>query len=197
MSQNDVYTTRQAALRLGVSLRTVQLWVESGILPAWKTAGGHRRIARSAVERLVDQHDLALEDTAADQRFTILVVEDEKSLRELYELKLGGWDLPLEILSTSNGYEALLLIGAKRPDLLVTDLSMPAMDGFHMIRTLKSSAEYRALDIIVVTGLDEAEIEDRGGLPREITVLHKPIPFAELEAIIRKLCTGLSTRMET
>jgi len=185
MSQDDVYTTREAARRLGVSLRTVQLWVESGTLPAWKTMGGHRRISREVVDRLVREQEVSLEVGPADQRLTILVVEDEESLRKLYEQKLLSWDLPLEILTAANGYEALLMIGDKRPDLLIADLSMPGMDGFRMIRTLSSAKEFRDLEIIVVTALDGTEIEQRGGLPEGIRVLRKPIPFAELESIVR------------
>ncbi|MFY8043989.1 MAG: MerR family transcriptional regulator, partial [Rhodoferax sp.] len=45
-------TTREVGEALGVAVRTVQLWVESGVLPAWRTAGGHRRIARAAVDKL-------------------------------------------------------------------------------------------------------------------------------------------------
>ena len=188
MSQNNVYTTREAAERLGVSLRTVHLWVESGALAAWKTMGGHRRISRDSVERVVREQEHALDADTAAHRFRILVVEDEESLRQLYELKLDSWDLPLEILTTANGYEALLIIGDKRPDLLVADLSMPAMDGFRMIRTLKSSAEFRDLEIVVVSALDATEIEDRGGLPDGVRVFRKPIPFAELESIVRGYC---------
>ena len=39
-TNDDVLSTREAAEQLGVALRTVQLWVENGVLPAWKTAGG-------------------------------------------------------------------------------------------------------------------------------------------------------------
>lgn len=46
-------TTREAAELLNVSLRTVQLWVDDGILQAWKTAGGHRRVQRESVDRLL------------------------------------------------------------------------------------------------------------------------------------------------
>ena len=59
-TNDDVLSTREAAERLGVALRTVQLWVESGVLPAWKTAGGHRRISRIAVERLIGERRAAL-----------------------------------------------------------------------------------------------------------------------------------------
>lgn len=44
-------TTAEAARSLGVSIRTIQLWVDSGVLTAWKTVGGHRRILLDSVER--------------------------------------------------------------------------------------------------------------------------------------------------
>lgn len=50
----DILTTANAAELLGVSVRTAQLWVESGQLPSWKTPGGHRRIPRQAVLDLIE-----------------------------------------------------------------------------------------------------------------------------------------------
>jgi len=185
MAHDDVYTTRQAAERLGVSLRTIQLWVESGVLPAWKTAGGHRRVARASVEELVAERNKALDGRPARETFKILVVEDEESLRKLYQLKFASWNLPIETLTAANGYDGLLVIGDQHPDLLIADLSMPGMDGFRMIRTLKASPNYRSLEIVVVTALDATEIEDRGGLPEGVTVFTKPVPFQELESIVR------------
>ena len=59
-------TTREVASRLGVSLRTVQLWVEADILPAARTPGGHRRIPYNAVEALALSTGLG-GDPLADQ----------------------------------------------------------------------------------------------------------------------------------
>lgn len=50
---DPILTTREAARLLGVAVSTAQVWMESGALPTWKTPGGHRRVRRSAVERLV------------------------------------------------------------------------------------------------------------------------------------------------
>lgn len=187
MSQNDVCTTRQAAKRLGVSLRTVQLWVENGTLPAWKTAGGHRRISTEAVDRLVAQQRQALDVDGATGPLRVLVVEDQASLRQLYEMTLANWDLPLEVLTAENGYQGLLMTGEKHPDLLIADLSMPHLDGFKMIRTLKDSDEFSDLEIVVVSALDSTEIEARGGLPQVVTVFAKPIPFADLKHLIQRM----------
>lgn len=59
MSTTDdpILTTRDAAELLGVAVSTVQLWMESGALPAWKTPGGHRRVRLSAVLALRRQRD--------------------------------------------------------------------------------------------------------------------------------------------
>lgn len=53
MADSEFLSTRQAAQRLGVSLGTVQNMVENGVLDAWKTAGGHRRIPASSVDNLL------------------------------------------------------------------------------------------------------------------------------------------------
>ncbi|MCX8145879.1 MAG: excisionase family DNA-binding protein [Azovibrio sp.] len=53
VADSQVYSTREASELLGVSLRTVQLWVDSGVLQAWKTAGGHRRISKASVDALL------------------------------------------------------------------------------------------------------------------------------------------------
>lgn len=51
----DILTTADAAELLGVSIRTAQMWVESGQLPSWKTPGGHRRIPRQSVLNLIEE----------------------------------------------------------------------------------------------------------------------------------------------
>jgi len=55
----EFISTTEAASMLGISLRSVQYWVEKGKLDAWKTAGGHRRIVRKSVEKLMAEQDSA------------------------------------------------------------------------------------------------------------------------------------------
>lgn len=207
-TNDDVLSTREAAERLGVALRTVQLWVEGGVLPAWKTAGGHRRISRLAVERLIDERTAALSGTvplpvlpvlpalatpAAGGRLQVMVVEDEPELLRLFTLVIDGWDLPVTLTSASNGFEALLLMGQHCPDLLVTDLNMPGMDGFKMISSLRGvSPAFDGMDIIVVTALTTDEIDRRGGLPDGVRVFHKPVPFDDLEMLVRTRIDGMA-----
>ncbi len=203
-TNDDVLSTREAAEQLGVALRTVQLWVEGGVLPAWKTAGGHRRISRIAVERLISERRSALSgvstDSAAalnngatDGRLRLMVVEDEPDLLRLFTMVIAGWDLPIEVTPASNGFEALLLMGQNCPALLLTDLNMPGMDGFKMISSLRGvGSAYDDMEIVVVTALTAGDIAARGGLPDGVRVFHKPVPFDELEILVRDRVAALS-----
>ena len=205
MSQANVQkifcTTREASEILGVSLRTAQLWVESGLLEAWKTSGGHRRISRDSVERLLfnpamrsgarqEKADAGNPGTAKPEApaageppLAILVVEDSTALRRLYELTLARWPFPVRITTASDGHEALIRLGLQRPDMLIADLNMPKMDGFHMLEAIRAIPELNDLAIVAVTGLDPKEILERGGVPEGVRVLPKPIPFGELQVI--------------
>lgn len=192
-------TTREAAALLGVSLRTAQLWAEGGLLAGWKTKGGHRRIDRTSVERLLVSvaalpvaADGAAEAVAAKGEFRILVAEDDPVLRSLYEINLGEWPMAPKVTLVSDGYEALLRIGRERPDLLIADLQMPQMDGFFMLEAIRKIEELADMAIVVVTGLGAQEIAARGGIPADIPILFKPVSFDALEAIAERTQRGHS-----
>ena len=185
-------TTREAADRLGVSLRTAQLWVDSGILEAWKTEGGHRRITLTSVERLMQEKTATASPTDGDtppdnDRLKVLVVEDDNVLLKLYRMRIAAWNLPIDVTTASNGYEALVLIGREQPDLMISDLLMPGIDGFQMVRTLLASSFREGMEVVIVSGISDQEIEQSGGLPPGVKRLPKPVPFAELKAMAENL----------
>lgn len=194
-------TTKEASTLLGVSVGTVQLWVESGLLQAWKTAGGHRRVMRDSVERLLHKAPQAPAHTlqalpsanlppavlAAPRRLRILVVEDDPSLLRLYQVRMASWPMAPDVEVSNNAFNALLSMGRSCPDLLVTDLHMPGIDGFGMLQALEKAPESASMRTVVVTGLDAAGILARGGLPARVEVLSKPVPFDRLQHIAQAL----------
>ncbi len=189
---DELMTTREAGEALGVAVRTVQLWVESGVLPAWRTAGGHRRIARSAVEKLMAERTRVIDGHAPEHKpsapaaLKLLVVEDDPDLLRLFTLVVEGWDFPVQLSTASNGFDGLVRIGQLQPDMVVTDLNMPGMDGFQMVRSLKKAGSgFADLAVIAVTALSKGDIQDRGGLPAGVAVFQKPVPFKEIEALAR------------
>lgn len=193
MNAEDAYvSTREAANLLGISLRTAQLWVESGVLLAWKTSGGHRRILRKSVDALlaerVRQSGGSISSTASSKAgLKVVVVEDDQDLLRLIELTLSDLPQNIDVRSAKDGFAGLVLIGQFLPDLVIADLNMPGMDGFRMINSLVGS-EFAPAKIIVSTALSPADIEQRGGLPETIEVLQKPYSLAILEQQVLSLC---------
>jgi excisionase family DNA binding protein len=185
MSSEDAYvSTREAADLLGISLRTAQLWVESGVLLAWKTSGGHRRILRQSVDALLAerarQSGAVTKKSTATDALKVVVVEDDQDLLRLIELSLSDLPRPTEVRSAKDGFAGLVLIGQFLPDLVIADLNMPGMDGFRMIQSLIGS-EFAPTKIIVSTALSPADIELKGGLPDSIEILQKPYSLELLE----------------
>ena len=187
-------TTREAAKVLGISLRTAQVWVENGQLDAWKTEGGHRRISRNSVQRLLDGEvtkrppaPAETQGTPYPERIKILIVEDDSILLKLYKTIFASWKMPVDVITAGNGVDGLILIGKESPDLMITDLSMPGMDGIQLIRNLATSSFRDGIEIVVVSGLDSEEIAAQGGLPEGIPTFCKPIPFAELKSIVSSI----------
>ena len=179
----DFMTTREAAEQLGVALSTIQHWSEKGLLKAWKTGGGHRRIARSSVEALLRQQ-LELLEAPEEAVPTVLVVDDDLQALKLFQEHFSAHGPALDLKTASNGFEGLVNMGRFRPDVLITDLLMPGMDGFQMIRTLKRLPAFSDLLIIVVSAIPKAEICEKGISEREMKVFSKPVPYREIGEII-------------
>jgi excisionase family DNA binding protein len=195
MADPEFVTTRQAAQRLGVSLGTVQHMVESGALEAWKTLGGHRRIPLSALEAHLGRRR-ALTPSAADAsgKLDLLIAEDDASLQKLYQLTIERWEMPINLRIVNNGFDGLVQVGQRVPDVLITDLMMPGLDGYEMIRRLRANNELAHMDILVVSALDKEEVLAHDGFPANITVFGKPIPFHEIKGF---LLGRLSSRNRT
>ena len=182
VSDNAVIGTQEAARQLGVSVRTVQLWVERGILDAWKTPGGHRRISLQSVERALASRQSGVGN--ADAGLRILVVEDDATMQSYYRALLDVLRPEAELVVASDGYEGLIELGRQSPQLMLVDVDMPGMDGLAMLRRLGSGNLGEGVRIAIVSGLGKDEIDARGGAPDGIPVFKKPLGVDELGELL-------------
>ena len=90
----------------------------------------------------------------------IMLVEDDKSLREIYGVRLlaEGYD----IVSAGDGEEALAMAIKERPQLIVSDVMMPKISGFDMLDILRSTTETKNIKVIMMTALSSEDQRQRG-----------------------------------
>jgi excisionase family DNA binding protein len=189
----DLMTTSDVAKELGVTIRSVQLWVEQGVLEGWKTPGGHRRITRASFNRIAMVKAEQKDVIADGSRLKVVVVEDDQAVLMLYRLTIDSWQLPIDVTLISSACEGIVSITQNTPDVLITDLRMPEMDGFAMLNVLRGLEDFSRMAIVVVTGLQAHEIEAKGGLPKGVRLYGKaPVPFWEM----RELMQGLVDRKQ-
>ena len=101
-------------------------------------------------------------------------------LLRMYEATLSRWPMQPKVITASSATAGLVSVGRFNPDMLITDLHMPGMDGFDMLRELDRMPETGQTVIVAVTGLDDDAIKAHGGVPVGVQVLPKPIPFVRL-----------------
>jgi DNA-binding response OmpR family regulator len=114
----------------------------------------------------------------------LLVVEDTLDTRDLLQFYFtrAGYNV-----STANdGQEGLNMTKAEKPDLILTDVAMPNMDGVEMIREIRSESEFANIPIIVFTARSASSNEEilAAGANR---IFHKPFDFDEVQKEIRGL----------
>ncbi|MGE5806079.1 MAG: response regulator [Ignavibacteria bacterium] len=90
----------------------------------------------------------------------ILIADDSPSIRKFISFALAenGYD----IISAGDGMEALEKLPKEPVNLIITDLNMPNVDGFELIKSIRSSPEYRNIPIIILSSLSGKEEIEKG-----------------------------------
>ncbi|MEJ6024160.1 protein kinase domain-containing protein [Ramlibacter sp. PS4R-6] len=109
---------------------------------------------------------------------TILIVEDDDAIRNnvIRMLKLEGY----EIVSATNGRQGLERARAERPDLIISDIGMPEMDGFEMLEAIRADDVLGSTSVMLLTALDDRASMRRGMTAGADDYLAKPFTRVEL-----------------
>ena len=183
MPESDSLTTSQAAALLGVAPHTVQKWVDAGVLRAWKTVGGHRRVAANSVEAMLRDRD-AMPQATPVKTLSVMLVEDDADTAELMEAMIGTLWLQADVRLARDGFSPLLDAGKQTPDVLITDINLPGLDGVEMLRSLLLHPDTSKMRVVFVTNHAPAELQRFGPLPPSVPVLRKPIQIEDLRRVL-------------
>jgi putative two-component system response regulator len=120
-----------------------------------------------------------------DMKVKILVVDDED--RNLRLMKLLLTSFGYDVLTASNGEEALEMVHDIPPDVILLDIMMPKMDGFEVAKQLKREEETKIIPIVMVTALNGVEDRVKALEAGADDFLNKPVDKTELRARVQSL----------
>lgn len=115
----------------------------------------------------------------------ILVVDDQEPNVRLFEARLKAEYF--EVLTATNGPDAIALAKSQQPDVILLDIMMPGMDGYETCKRLKSDNSTRHIPIVMITALDQREDRVRGLECGADDFLTKPVDDLTLFARVRSL----------
>ena len=112
---------------------------------------------------------------------TVLIVEDEFAIADLLELVLT--DEGYRVLTAANGQQGLQrLAEGPRPDLVISDLMMPVLDGAGMLRVMRQAELQRDIPCIVMSSMPEANVQER--VERYAAFVRKPFRLAAMVQLV-------------
>lgn len=153
--EQKFYTTHEVSKFCNVYPTTVINWIKEGLLPAYTTAGGHRRIKKEDLLDLMKKNNMPLSaELTKTSKNRILIIDDDQKILGMIKTILSKED-DLEVATADSGFSAGLTILEWMPDLILLDFLMPNMDGFEVCRRLKSDEKTKDIPIIAVTVLKD------------------------------------------
>lgn len=117
---------------------------------------------------------------------TVLAVDDSKTMREMVTFTLKG--AGYQVVEAEDGKAALGVLEKTKVDAVITDLNMPNMNGFELIRNLRAMAAYKFTPILMLTTEGDATKKEEGKSAGATGWIVKPFNPEKLVEVVKKVC---------
>jgi CheY-like chemotaxis protein len=118
-----------------------------------------------------------------NDRTVILLVEDEPQQREVLEMLFSSEGY--EVVGVASAEEALVRMESTRPDMIVTDVKLPEMDGFTLYEAILGSEKFRAIPFVFITGYNDPQAVERVTRLGAVAYVMKPYNLDDLLRVVK------------
>ncbi|MFN7132588.1 MAG: response regulator, partial [Myxococcales bacterium] len=125
-----IFTTYDIGRMTGTDPTTVHKWIDKGLLRGYRTPGGHRRVRGEDLRTFLLSHKMPVpKELGGADSLRVLLVDDDAAVLKNLTKALKRLRPTWEIVALDSGIEALLRMHALAPDVVVSDVFMPELDG--------------------------------------------------------------------
>jgi excisionase family DNA binding protein len=181
---DELLTSSEVGALLQVNPSSVKNWVNDGLITAFRTPGGHRRIRATDLVAFLDSHQMPIPKrlTSLCKRRLLIVDDDKHYLQALSRKFKSHPNVHLELVS--NGIDALVLIGSFKPHLIILDVFMPELDGLEVCRRLQANPATRSIGVVLCSSHMSAAVEKNAIEAGARSCMNKPI---NIDAVLVEL----------
>ena len=182
---DQLLTSSEVGELLQVNPSSVKKWVDDGLLLAFRTPGGHRRIRAADLVSFLVRHEMPIPidlQDAAKKR--LLIVDDETDQLKALSRSFKRFADRVEVTTTSNGIDALVLVGSFHPHAVLLDVYMPGIDGLEVCRRLKKNPATKDVQVYVVSGAFTSALEQKALEAGAVKCLPKPIDAKQVLSLM-------------
>jgi excisionase family DNA binding protein len=182
---DQLYTTHDISRLLQVDPSTVSKWIDKGILVAFRTPGGHRRVRAADLRSFLIAHQMPMPEELGSTVIRLLIVDDERPVLETLKRAFKPLGNQVEVTTTTSGVEALLLVPEQKPHGLLVDLSMPDLDGLEVCRRIRARKSLESVRVITMSGRQSPEATEQSLRAGAIACLAKPVDAQQVMELFR------------
>lgn len=187
-----VYSALEVANICGVVNQTAINWINTGHLKAFKTPGGQYRVYPEDLLSFMKERKMYIPQALLDSCGTktaeksLLVIDDDVAFNTVVVKFISERMEGLAINSAHDGFEAGALMTSTKPRCIILDIDLPGVNGLELCRKIHETEIYGKPKIIVVTGLQDSDVEKKVKELGADFFFRKPLQLSELHKAVEE-----------
>jgi excisionase family DNA binding protein len=182
---DKLYTTYDVANLLQVDASTVSKWIDRSILLAFRTPGGHRRVRAGDLRNFLISHQMPVPAELGIGMWRLVIVDDSEDVLAGLRRAFKPHSDKVDVITTTSGVEAVLLVSELVPAGLLLDLKIPDLDGLEVCRRLRARKSMDGLTLITMTSKHTPEAVAASRKAGAVACLPKPVQVDQVLELLR------------
>lgn len=180
-----LYTTHDISRLLQVDPSTVSKWIDRGLLIAFRTPGGHRRVRMGDLRSFLVAHQMPVPEELGTGAVRLLAIEPDKALQEQLTRAFKMHAQHVELTVVGSAIDALLMINELKPHGVLVDANQTEVEPMELCRKISTRKSLEGVRVLLMAQRSTPELVALGMQAGAVACLAKPIDAAKVLELFR------------